>query len=128
MPAGRPTVYTEEMGETVIEHMRQGYSLTAASGKLGVSRQTVYRWATEKPEFNDALEVARAATAAWWEDRGREIAQGGEGNPTLTIFGLKNRVADEWREKSALEHSGPDGEAINTKVTVESVIVDSDKG
>ena len=100
---GRPSTYTDEAGEQVIELMGQGYSLTAAAGKLGVSRQTLYRWGEERPDFRDALNHAKAASAAWWEDRAQEIAQGGEGNAAVVIFGLKNRVSDEWRDKQDID-------------------------
>lgn len=106
MPAGRPSVYKPEHGETLIAYMREGYSMTAAAGKIGVSRQTVYAWAEERPEFSVALNIARAAAAAWWEDRARAIAKGGDGNPAITIFALKNRVANEWRDKVETEHTG----------------------
>ena len=33
---------------------------------------------------------------------------------TATIFQLKNADPEEWRDKQALEHSGPDGGAIKS--------------
>jgi len=48
------------------------------------------------------------------------------GNATMLVWLGKQMLGQS--DKQQLEHSGPDGEAINTKVTVESVIVDSDKG
>lgn len=112
---GRPTLYKPEYCETVVSLMAGGYSIAGVAGKLGVSRQTVYDWGDAHPEFLDALNTARAASALWWEDRAIELASGtGEGNASVVIFGLKNRVADEWRDKQAHEHSGPDGGAIET--------------
>ena len=105
----RPTKYTEAMGDELISWMAQGYSLTAAAGKIGVSRQTVYAWAEEKPEFSDALKHARAASAAWWEDQARITATTGDGNASVVIFALKNRVADEWRDKVETDHTSSDG-------------------
>ena len=106
MPAGRPTKYEPQHGEAIIAYMRDGYSLTAAAGKLLVSRDTVYEWASTHPEFSDALNAARAAAASWWEDRLRDVAEKGEGNATAAIFGLKNRAADEWRERQEIDHKG----------------------
>lgn len=106
---GRPTKYTDGLGDELIRWMRDGYSLTAAAGKIGISRQTVYAWAEEKPAFSDALNEARAAAAAWWEDRAQDVAMGKEGNAAMVIFGLKNRVADEWRDKQEHAHTSPDG-------------------
>jgi transposase len=106
MPAGRPTLYDPKHGEAIIGYLREGYSITAAAGKLLVSRDTVYAWAEQHPEFSDALNAARAAAAAWWEDRLRDVAEKNEGNATAAIFGLKNRAAEEWRDKTETEHSG----------------------
>ena len=115
----RPTKYTPEMGDALIQWMGQGYSLTAAAGKIGVCRQTVYAWADEKPEFSDALNHARSASAAWWEDRAQDVAQGKDGNATMVIFGLKNRVADEWRDKREVDNTSSDGSMTPQPVVIE---------
>lgn len=47
-----------------------------------------------------------AASAVWWEERLRDVAAKGEGNATAVIFGLKNRVPDEWRDKTTTELTG----------------------
>jgi len=112
----RPTKYTEALGEELISWMAEGYSLTAAAGKIGVSRQTVYAWAEEKPQFSDALNHARAASAAWWEDQARVTAKTGDGNASVVIFALKNRVADEWRDKVETDHTSSDGSLTNVHV------------
>ena len=116
MPGGRPTKYTDNLGDQLIDWMAQGYSLTAAAGKIGVSRQTVYAWAEEKPEFSHALNTARAAAAAWWEDQARITATTGDGNASVVIFALKNRVADEWREKVEQDVTSSDGSMGNVHV------------
>ena len=121
---GRPTKYTDDLGDKLIRWMRNGYSLTAAAGKIGISRQTVYAWAEEKPAFSDALNEARAAAAAWWEDRAQDVAMGKEGNAAMVIFGLKNRVADEWRDKQEHAHTSPDGSM--TPTTIDASKLDDD--
>jgi hypothetical protein len=67
------------------------------------------------PEFSEAIKIAKAKCAAWWERVNRKNAVEGGGNATSAIFGLKNMAADEWREKIVQEHSGPDGGPIETK-------------
>ena len=129
----RPTKYTEALGEDLISWMAQGYSLTAAAGKIGVCRQTVYAWAEEKPEFSNALNHARAASAAWWEDQARITATTGDGNASVVIFALKNRVADEWRDKVETDHTSSDGSMSPRSPTELSddelaAIAGSDKG
>ena len=115
----RPTKYTDDLGDELIKWMSDGYSLTAAAGKIGVCRQTVYAWAEEKAEFSNALNQARAASAAWWEDLARHNAVTGEGNATLTVFGLKNRVADEWRDRRENDHTSSDGTMSPQRIVIE---------
>lgn len=99
---GRPTDYRPEFCALAIEHMAEGYSIAGLAGKLKVSRQTIYQWGEDHPEFSDALNEGRALSAQWWEDRLRSVAMGGDGNAAAAIFGLKNRAADEWREKVSI--------------------------
>lgn len=109
-PGGRPSAYKPEFCGQIIDLMADGYSVAGAAGKFGVSRQTVYNWSEQYPEFLDALKVAQSASALWWEDRLRGIAAGTEaGNASAAIFGVKNRVADEWRDKHEIDHRSPDG-------------------
>jgi hypothetical protein len=114
---GRPTLYDPEYCDLAIEHMSGGLSIAGLAGRLKVSRDTIYQWAQDHEEFSDALNEARAASAAWWEDRAIEVASGmeGAGAPAMVIFGLKNRVQYDWRDKTETEHSGPNGGPIVTQ-------------
>ena len=105
MTAGRPSKYKPEMCDEVLPFMAQGYSTTALAGHLGVSRQTLYDWMDAHPEFLDAVKEGQAASAIWWENCLRANAEKGEGNATAAIFGLKNRAADDWRDKREHDHT-----------------------
>lgn len=125
MPVGRPTGYDPDYCEQAREFIAQGFSLTAFAGHLGVSRQTVYNWADQYPEFLDAVKTGQAGGVLWWERRNKEFAATGEGNATAIIFGLKNRAADEWRDVSRTEHTGADGGPVTVKAQpAEWTIVD----
>jgi hypothetical protein len=100
MPAGRPSDYDPKYCDAVVEHMAEGASLTSFAASIGVCRATITNWMDAHPEFLAAANKGKAACAAWWEKLARNGAQGGEANPTLCIFGLKNMAADDWREKS----------------------------
>lgn len=102
MPAGRPTSYDSRYCEAVIAHMVEGASLTSFAADIGVARSTINEWMGNHEEFSEAVKIAKAKCAAWWEKIARTGAQGGEANPTLCIFGLKNMAADDWREKSLI--------------------------
>lgn len=109
MPAGRPTKYDPTKPDELRKWMAQGYSMTAAAGKMGVCHETVSNWARAHPEFLAALKEGHAARLGFWEDRGMSD----EGAPAMTIFALKNAsrvaAAHEWKNIDQVEHSGPDG-------------------
>lgn len=106
MPAGRPSIYKETYCNLVIEHMAEGASLTSFAAEIGVSRATLNVWMEAHPEFLEAAHTGKAKCAAWWEKIARSNARDGTGNATLTVFGLKNMGADDWREKQEVEHTG----------------------
>lgn len=106
MPGGRPTTYDPAFCEEAIEFMSRGYSVGALAGHLRVARSTVYLWAETHHEFSDALEVGKSLSQLFWEGRNIEIAKSGDGNATATIFALKNRARDDWRDRQEVEQSG----------------------
>jgi hypothetical protein len=108
MPAGRPTKYDPAYCEQVIDHMRDGASLTSFAAEIGVSRASINVWMQANPEFLEAVEVAKAKCAAWWESVGRKLAENGGGNATLVVFGLKNMSAHDWCEKHEVQHGATD--------------------
>lgn len=103
---GQPTKYREKYCQTAVEFLKEGYSVTALAGHIGVARSTIFKWADDYPEFGDALRTGQALAAMWWEERLRDIVRGGEGNATAAIFGVKNRSSKEWRDKTEQEVSG----------------------
>lgn len=109
MPAGRPTSYKPEYCELIVKKMGEGYSVMAFAGLIGVSRETVYNWAKEHPEFFNALKAAQAACAARWEKILLQIGETGQGSAAAAIFALKNRARDEWREKVEHDMTSSDG-------------------
>lgn len=108
-PVGRPSKYDPKYCDIAVEFLRDGYSVTALAGKIGVARSTVFKWAEENEEFSDALKTGQALAALFWEDRLRDVAMTGEGNATAAIFGVKNRSREEWRDKHEVDHSSTDG-------------------
>lgn len=86
--------------------MAQGFSLAVAAGDVGVSRQTLDAWTKAHPEFLDAVRIGRAKGARVWEQRLATLADKNEGNATGVVFGLKNRLPEDWKDKTETEHSG----------------------
>jgi hypothetical protein len=113
-PGGRPSKYEPEYCDLVVEHLSGGASLTSFAAEISVSRATINVWMDAHPEFLEATKIAKAKCAAWWEQVNRDNAQGGGGNATSCIFGLKNMAADDWKDRQQHEHSGPDGGPVTT--------------
>lgn len=114
MTAGRPSDYDPAYCDEAITFLADGYSLAALAGKLSVTRQTIYNWIDQYPEFFDAVKTGQAKAALWWEQANRNLALTGQGNATSIIFGLKNRASDEWRDVKATELTGANGGPIQT--------------
>ena len=110
MPAGRPSKFDEKYCEEVLEAGRQGYSLTAFAGMIGVCRDTISEWKEVHPEFSAALKRHAAARTYCLES---DLLRA-ENGPKVTsrIFALKNAAPSEWRDRQEHEHSGPDGAPI----------------
>ena len=128
MPAGRPTKYKPEMCGRLIALMGEGMSKEAACHELGIVKDTLYRWAKEKEEFSDALKRAELACAHWWEEKGKEAAQGKiEGfNATAFVWMTKNVL--KWSDRQSMEVTGKDGGPVETNTKVLTVAgVGSDK-
>ncbi len=102
----RPTKYDPAYCDAVVEHMKDGASLTSFAASIEVCRDTISEWANVHPEFSAAVKRGKAVCASWWESLARKGAEGGDANPTLCIFGLKNMAAEDWRDKQDVEHSG----------------------
>jgi hypothetical protein len=94
---GRPTLYRPEYCQRAIEFMRQGYSVTALAGHLGVGKQCVYEWMAAHRDFDDAINMGRAARVAALEAKLLSTSQGV--GVTAAIFALKNADPDEWQDR-----------------------------
>lgn len=124
MPAGRPSKYDPKYCEESIEYLRQGFSVTALAGHIGVARSTIFKWAEENEEFSDALKTGQAMAAAFWERTLLNVALTGEGNATAAIFGVKNRSREDWRDKTETELTGSDGGPVQIQ-EIKRVVVNS---
>jgi hypothetical protein len=108
MAAGRPSKYDSRYCEMLVEHMSGGASITSFAAEIDVSRSTITEWADNHPEFSVAVTRGKAKCAAWWERVARNNALTGNGNATLTIFGLSNMASCDWKQKQEIDHKSTD--------------------
>lgn len=100
---GRPTKFSKDYCQSLIDHMGSGYSFESFAGLIGVSRATIYNW-VERPDFLDAKNIAFEKSRLFWERIGLEGTQGQieKWNPTGWIFNMKNRF--DWKDKREDKH------------------------
>ena len=125
-PGGRPTIYDPRYCQQIVDHMSEGASMTSFAAEIDVCRATLTVWADRHPEFLAAIKRGKAKCAAWWELVGRNLAMTGEGNATLTVFGLKNMAAEDWADKTAVDHTSSDGTMTPASLPVVFVKPDGD--
>jgi hypothetical protein len=106
---GRPTKYEPSMLKKIESMGKQGLSKTQIAARLDISRDTLYDWCKTNKEFSDAIKKAHLDAQDIWEQRLYDAAMGStqddlSPNPTLMIFVMKNRFAEQWREKQTTEH------------------------
>jgi len=109
MPSpGRPTVYDEKRCcAVVIKCGKNGQTLAEMASALGVDRATVNDWRNKHPAFSRAVKRGLEEAQAWWERKGREATFGAVPgfNATSWIFNMKNRFADDWKDRHDLTSS-----------------------
>ncbi len=119
-PIGRPTEYDPKMCQDAVAFGKLGYSKTAIAAKLGISRQTLYSWVKQHPEFLDAMEKAVEESQIYWEDTLRLTARGllEKANATATIFALKSQFQQDWKEIRTTELVGANGGPVQLQAIV----------
>ena len=130
MPGGRPTDYKEEHCNSVIEFGKQGFSRVQMAAELEVAKATIQNWEKEHPEFLAAMTRAMTLSQAWWEKKGQEclvMPAGVSFQASAWSRSMAARFPDDWREKTATEHSGPDGGPIKAETVTKVTFVRPEK-
>lgn len=116
MPAGRPTKYKPEYCEMVVEHMKNGKSLTSFAASIGAYRDIIYAWQRANPEFLHACKHAQALSQQWFEDFANQAMTGrlfdpeykgkyDKYNPNMLQFLMSRRFRDYNKETQKDESS-----------------------
>jgi hypothetical protein len=117
---GRPTKYTEDMPERAYKVLSKGEGMASVAVELGVSKETVYQWASEKEEFSAAIKKGRAASEKVWEEIGRQQALGNSNGSTAAwIFMMKNKF--KWTNREEVTQDV----GANTASLLEQIIEES---
>lgn len=124
-PVGRPTSYDPSLCEAVIELGKKGKSKAQIASHFNVARQTLENWASEYPEFLDALTRAQDFALCWWEDQAQsymlEDKEGQRLNASIWSRSMAARFPKDYRQEVKQEITGADGAALLSGLTVNFV-------
>ena len=67
MAGGRPTKYKKNLCKQALELFERGYSIVQIAAEFSISRDTIYEWENQYPEFSDTLAIGRTKAEAFWE-------------------------------------------------------------
>lgn len=93
---GRPTKYSPKLLPVILVLMSNGASKTEVAAELGISRETLYEWCKEYPEFSDTIKKGLQLSQAWWEKQGRTNLDNRSFNYAGWYMNMKNRFG--WRD------------------------------
>jgi transposase len=113
--------------KTLLESMREGHSVREVAKQLGVHEATLRRWTAESDAVATQYAHAREAQADAHADKALEVAENATPENAqaarLLVDTLKWRAAKfrprVYGERTALEHSGPDGGPMTLSVSYE---------
>lgn len=112
MPAGRPTDYDPEYCDLVIKLASQGKSKAQMAATIGTTRQTMWSWMQQYPEFLDAMNHAEELCQQWWEDMGQTYLinkrEGDTLNTGLWSRSMAARFPKDYTDRTKHEVTGKD--------------------
>lgn len=114
-PVGRPTLYYEGLGEKLLAHMSQGFSLTAAAAMEGIHRERIYEWVERYPELKEQISLAKAMRQLHLEKE--FLTTTNSARVTALTLALTNAARQDWQGKQTIELQGKDGAPIQTEHT-----------
>lgn len=96
LKVGRHTKYNPAFCQGIIDFAAQGLTYTQFAASINISRETLYRWLDEYPEFCDAKKEADAKMNAWYEHFLQQNLSNKDVNVGLLVWFTKARL--RWQE------------------------------
>lgn len=98
------SLYKPEYCEMLIDHMTEGFSYKSFAGKLGITKQALYKWEKDHPEFAEAKEIGLSRSLYWWEalslEHARYSQRGYRVDPVFWKYNMTVRFSEDWREET----------------------------
>jgi len=112
---GRPTAFTPDTKDLLLEYIASGYPVRKACGMLNIDAPGFYLALSKDPEFNERYEAAKAAAVDALVHDGEEAVERGElaevGHKVQALknladykFRMASRIAPQkWGDKSTVQ-------------------------
>lgn len=113
LDTGRPSKYQKKFCKMLEDHMGKGYSIESFGAIADCSKETIYEWTRQHPDFSDAKKRGEAKSRLFWEKLGVDNIinksdsitypdKSGKSssralNSAVWCFNMKNRFG--WRDK-----------------------------
>ena len=95
---------TKNWEKLIINLMSEGASIVEVSQELKITRDLLYRFIKDYPEFSDTIKRGKEASEAWWTRTGRRNLENPKFSYTGWYMNMKNRFG--WKDKQEVEHNG----------------------
>ena len=112
---GRPTKYTPERVERILEAIRKGNTRDTAAKLAGVSATQMYEWMNKHPEFAEAIEKADAEAEGFYVGI---IERAAAKSWQAAAWWLERRRAAKYGRLERHEVTGKGGEALQLQVVI----------
>jgi len=119
MAGGRPTDLTPELQEKIVQAIKAGNYIETASAYAGINKTTLYDWLKRGSKETDGIyvEFSNAVEKALADAEVRDVAIIAKAADTYwqaSAWRLERKFPKRWGRKDRLEHTGKDGEPIQT--------------
>lgn len=98
-PVGRPRTRVEDLDPEwktiILTEAQEGGGPTAYMVKLGIGSTAYDTLINDSEDFRNTIEAAILLCKYWWENQGRRMVGGGDGNATVYTLNMTNRF--NWR-------------------------------
>jgi hypothetical protein len=116
MPAGRPSLYSPELADTICERISSGRSLNKITSDEDMpAARTVWRWLDENDEFRQKYARARELQAEYYADEMTDIADSAHDRDSAAAVRVRvdtrkwiasKLKPKKYGDKLDVEHSG----------------------
>jgi hypothetical protein len=103
MAGGRPTKYTQERAEVIVQRVREGLSFSSACESTGVGRECGSNWRKQYLDFSDAVTIAEKESERELLGVLRKAAIGHESKTTK--YTISDKDGEKVEETTKYEYS-----------------------